>query len=95
MRESWETGRFWLNYAARKSWAFDYIYWHFLDERFLGPRGDVPERHWARSRVDLLTDEEREVMHRLVDIKVEEEKERILVDWEPEEAKRYLAQFLV
>ncbi|KAJ6436356.1 phosphotransferase family protein [Purpureocillium lavendulum] len=26
MRESWRTGRFWLNYAARKSWAFDAIY---------------------------------------------------------------------
>lgn len=25
MRESWSTGRFWLNYAARKSWAFDTI----------------------------------------------------------------------
>ncbi|KAK1991217.1 phosphotransferase [Colletotrichum falcatum] len=36
MRESWETGRFWLNYAARKSWAFDAVFWNFLDERFLG-----------------------------------------------------------
>ncbi|KAF6796983.1 phosphotransferase [Colletotrichum sojae] len=26
MRESWETGRFWLNYAARKSWAFDAVF---------------------------------------------------------------------
>lgn len=25
MRESWATGRFWLNYAARKSWTFDTI----------------------------------------------------------------------
>ncbi|CEJ93702.1 hypothetical protein VHEMI09275 [[Torrubiella] hemipterigena] len=35
MQESWLTGRFWLTYAARKSWAFDAIYWNFLDERFL------------------------------------------------------------
>ncbi|KAM0541935.1 hypothetical protein ACHAO7_010236 [Fusarium culmorum] len=27
IRESWSSGRFWLNYAARKSWAFDAIYW--------------------------------------------------------------------
>ncbi|KAK1598359.1 uncharacterized protein LY79DRAFT_666111 [Colletotrichum navitas] len=27
MRESWESGRFWLNYAARKSWAFDAVFW--------------------------------------------------------------------
>ncbi|KAG4290165.1 phosphotransferase [Fusarium proliferatum] len=38
MRESWATGRFWLNYAARKSWSFDAIYWKYLDERFFGKR---------------------------------------------------------
>ncbi len=43
MRESWKAGRFWLNYAARKSWAFDPICWHFLDKKFLGQRVDVPE----------------------------------------------------
>ena len=26
MRESWETGRFWVSYGARKSWAFDIAY---------------------------------------------------------------------
>ncbi|KAI6758076.1 hypothetical protein HG531_003901 [Fusarium graminearum] len=41
MRESWSSGRFWLNYAARKSWAFDTIYWQFLDERFFGPQEAV------------------------------------------------------
>jgi hypothetical protein len=41
MRESWETGRLWLNYAGRKSWAFDRIYWKYLDERrFFGSRGE-------------------------------------------------------
>ncbi|KAH9204559.1 hypothetical protein DL95DRAFT_273555, partial [Leptodontidium sp. 2 PMI_412] len=34
MQESWKTGRFWLNYAARKSWAFDAVFWTYLDERF-------------------------------------------------------------
>ncbi|KAK0713601.1 hypothetical protein B0T26DRAFT_753693 [Lasiosphaeria miniovina] len=48
MRESWETGRFWLNSAARSSVLFDYIYWAYLDERFFGPRKvstghEVPE----------------------------------------------------
>lgn len=38
MRESWETGRFWLTYAARRSWAFDALFWSFLDERFFGSR---------------------------------------------------------
>lgn len=34
MRESWETGRFWLSCAARKSWAFDALFWKFLNEKF-------------------------------------------------------------
>jgi hypothetical protein len=38
MLESWETGRFWLTYIARKSWAFEIIFWKYLDERFFGPR---------------------------------------------------------
>jgi hypothetical protein len=40
MRESWETGRFWLNYAAKNSWAFDTVFWKYLDEKFFwNPRG--------------------------------------------------------
>lgn len=45
MRESWETGRFRLNYAARKSWAFDTIFWKYLDERFLGSRQRDVSKH--------------------------------------------------
>ncbi|KAL3449099.1 hypothetical protein BJX65DRAFT_274061 [Aspergillus insuetus] len=36
MIKSWESGDFWLNYAARKSWAFDIIYWAKIDRRFFG-----------------------------------------------------------
>lgn len=32
MRDSWETGRFWFNYAARKSLDVDELYWHKLYE---------------------------------------------------------------
>ncbi|RDL31365.1 uncharacterized protein BP5553_09574 [Venustampulla echinocandica] len=96
MRESWQTGRFWLNYAARKSWAFDSIYWKVLDERFFGDRGDIPEYIWWQTRLDLLTDEERQAMDPFVERKMKEYKAgRILVDWDPEEAKEVLAQVLV
>ena len=45
MRESWETGRFWLNYPARKSCAFDTIFWKYLDKGFFGSRvGDVAKQ---------------------------------------------------
>ncbi|KFH43666.1 hypothetical protein ACRE_055790 [Hapsidospora chrysogenum ATCC 11550] len=39
MRRSWDTGDFWTAYAARKSWAFDGIFWRTLDERFFGDCG--------------------------------------------------------
>lgn len=95
MRESWTTGRFWLSYAARKSWAFDTIYWKYLDERFFGAReGDIPAEELWKTRVQLLRADERAAMESMVQTKMEESKERVLVEWEAEEAKRKLSAFL-
>ncbi|TVY39704.1 hypothetical protein LSUB1_G006866 [Lachnellula subtilissima] len=95
MRESWETGRFWLNYAARRSWAFDTIYWKYLDERFFGEREeDVPTDELWKTRVHLLSEEERAAMEPLVQTKIEESKNRILVEWDGEEAKKRLSSLL-
>lgn len=95
MRESWETGRFWLDYAARKSWAFDTIYWKYLDERFFGERQrDISKEYLWRTRVHLLSEEERAAMEPLVQAKMEEAKERVLVQWEAAEARRRLSSFL-
>ncbi|KAK0115602.1 hypothetical protein ONS95_000125 [Cadophora gregata] len=99
MRESWETGRFWVGYAARNSWAFDTVFWMFLDERFFGARdgvgdGEGSEDELWKARVHLLSEEEREGMERFVEWKMEDKKERILVDWEPEEARRKLGEVL-
>jgi hypothetical protein len=95
MRESWETGRFWLSYGARKSWAFDMAYWRFLDERFFGKRPDgvLKEDLW-KTRIDLLTDQERAAMEPFVERKLEEAKERVIVNWEPEEAQKRLSELL-
>ncbi|RBA14944.1 phosphotransferase [Fusarium proliferatum] len=96
MRESWATGRFWLNYAARKSWSFDAIYWKYLDERFFGKREqDTPVEELWKVRVELLTDAEREAMDVLVKTKVEESKVRVLVDWDAGKARQHLSAFLV
>ena len=95
MRESWETGRFWLNYAARKSWAFDSIYWKYLDEKFFGERDkDIPTQELWKTRVHLLTEAERAAMEPLVEIKMEESKERVLVEWGDAEAREWLSSFL-
>ncbi|KAK7697999.1 hypothetical protein SLS64_012986 [Diaporthe eres] len=96
MRQSWETGRFWLNYATRKGWAFDSIYWKFLDERFFGDRPtDVAKEEYWRSRIDLLTEKEREAMEPFVERKMNESKGRVFVDeWDEEEVQRRFAEVL-
>ncbi|QPH19961.1 hypothetical protein C2857_005258 [Epichloe festucae Fl1] len=66
MQESWVTGRFWLNYAARKSWAFDTIYWKYLDKRFFGEREDIPIEQLWKTRVQLLNNEELAAMEPLL-----------------------------
>ncbi|QPC78169.1 hypothetical protein HYE68_008921 [Fusarium pseudograminearum] len=95
MRESWSSGRLWLNYAARKSWAFDAIYWKFLDERFFGPRDEInQEDSYWRARVHLLREKGRQDMERFMVKKMDEIKERILVDWDPTAAKDLLSRTL-
>lgn len=83
MQQSWESGHFWVTYAARKNFAFDAIFWQKLDCRFFGPSG-VPEGNRWKQRVDLLDEEEKYYMEELVNQKFEHMKERVLA-WEPNE----------
>ncbi|KID99301.1 phosphotransferase family protein, partial [Metarhizium majus ARSEF 297] len=49
MRDSWEKQTWMLNYAARKSWAFDFIWWKFSDEKYCGSNAqhqDSGPRTW-------------------------------------------------
>ncbi|KAI9150041.1 hypothetical protein HJFPF1_09794 [Paramyrothecium foliicola] len=95
MQESWDTGRFWLNYGARKCWAFDMVYWRFLDERFFGKRpSDTAQDDLWKTRVHLLTDEEREAMEPFVQRKLKDSEERIIVGWDPVEARVRFNEFL-
>ncbi|KAH8653605.1 hypothetical protein BX600DRAFT_515868 [Xylariales sp. PMI_506] len=95
MRESWETGRFWLNYAAKKSWAFDAVFWTFLDERFFGGRdaGTLDKDLW-NARLHLLSEEERCAMEPFVTWKMNGSRERILVNWDPAEAEQKLSELM-
>lgn len=95
MRESWSTGRFWLSYGARKSWAFDMVFWRYLDERFFGARTEgVPDEGLWRTRVHLLTEEERDAMEPFVAKKMGEMKERKIVHWEESDARQRLEDLL-
>lgn len=68
MRESWDNGGFWVSYAARRSWAFDVIYWAKIDRRFFG-EGSLEDR------IGLLTVEERDGMEGFVRKKLAEKEE--------------------
>src|SRR6187402_2695561 len=71
MRQSWKTGRFWLTYAGRKSWAIDAIYWKYLDERFLGRReAHIEENELWKTRAHLLSEGARNEMEPSVERKV-------------------------
>ncbi|KAH7197886.1 phosphotransferase [Fusarium flagelliforme] len=96
MRESWQTARFFLSYAARKSWAFDAMYWNFLDERFFGDRdASVTKDDLWKTRVHLLSEEVREAIEPFVKKKkIEEGRERKIMEWDEEEAKKRFSQLL-
>jgi hypothetical protein len=83
MRQSWDSGDFWVMYAARKSFAFDAVFWTYLDTRFFGAVDGVEGNEWER-RAGLLDREELVEIDGFVDQKVDEMKTRALV-WEPEE----------
>ena len=60
MRDSWDTGRFWFNYAARKSFDVDAIYWAAL--------------HKGGWRVDVLDDKVQADIERFIQTKMEQQK---------------------
>ncbi|RSL38412.1 hypothetical protein CEP53_014892 [Fusarium sp. AF-6] len=59
MRESWRSGRFWFNYAARKSFELDAIYWAVLHDG-----GDAD--------MELLNDKVRREMEPFIEKKMEQ-----------------------
>lgn len=81
IRRSWETGDFWTAYAARKSWAFDGIFWRALDERFFGDCGSESTMERLRLRLRLLPTEQAAAMEEFVERKMREKEEGTLIDW--------------
>ncbi|KAJ5627468.1 hypothetical protein N7528_004895 [Penicillium herquei] len=81
MRESWDSGDFWIVYAMMRNFAFDSVYWCKIDQRFYGPTENI-EDAW-RQRLDLLDDTEKEEMEMLVAQKLKEMDTRVLA-WDPD-----------
>lgn len=71
MEQSWESGDFWVTYAARKNFAFDAVFWKSLDSRFFGPATSAEDDRW-KERLELLTEDERANMEEIVEKKLDE-----------------------
>lgn len=84
MRDSWANGDFWTVYAARKSFAFDSVYWKKLDPRFFGSEAEATSGEIWEKRLDLLDEQIRTAMELFVDKKMAESQTRELA-WEPDE----------
>lgn len=91
MRKSWEQKTWMINYAARNSWAFDFIFWRYLDGAYFG-ENESGDYH---ARVELLAKEEIEAMEALVVMKMEEVADRVLVQWNHDDAVARLAKVMV
>ena len=76
MRQSWESGDFWIAYAARNNFAFDAIYWEKIDQRFFGSTACPSEDAWKQS-VDLLVPAGMDEMERYVTLKGEDMKSQV------------------
>ncbi|KAF5599326.1 aromatic-amino-acid decarboxylase [Fusarium pseudocircinatum] len=81
MRESWQTGPFFLSYAAHERFFGD------LDPGVV--KGDL-----CTTRIDLLSDGERTAMEPFVQRKMTEGKERRIVEWDETEARKRFSELL-
>ncbi|KAF7715954.1 Uncharacterized protein PECH_004623 [Penicillium ucsense] len=90
MRQSWDTGDFWIAYACQHSFAFDLIYWEKIDPRFFGATSD-PESAW-KARMALLSKEELDEMESLVEKKMQEMHTRVLA-WDCDGLTGFLSTY--
>jgi hypothetical protein len=86
MREDWESGAFWISYAARKPYSFEPMFWKKIDEKFFGPN----RTGGYEARLSLLPESARRKIEWLVKQKMKENQDYRLVDWTPDSAKAYL-----
>ncbi|KAJ5107429.1 Aminoglycoside phosphotransferase [Penicillium angulare] len=91
MRGSWESGNFWIVYAARNNFAFDWIYWMKIDQRAFGPTSSDPSDAW-KERLDILAAEEKEHLDECVKLKLKEMETRDHLTWDPDDYTREYLQ---
>ncbi|KAF4975446.1 hypothetical protein FZEAL_7766 [Fusarium zealandicum] len=91
MRTSWESKSWMIRYAARNSWAFDFLFWRYLDPRYFGENEDA-DHH---ARLDLLSQQQIDAMEPFVKSKMEQDKEKVRIEWNDEDAKAELSKVML
>ncbi|KAK0384725.1 hypothetical protein NLU13_7203 [Sarocladium strictum] len=91
MRESWEKRTWLVNYAARKSWAFDFIWWRYLDESYFGPNDNQD----YQARLDCLSEPQRNAMDSFVTLKMEDSRSQESRAWADKDARDRLHALLI
>lgn len=91
MRHGWHKQTWLINYAARKSWAFDFTWWKFLEETYSGPN----ENQDCQARLEHLSETQRRATESVVARKIEESGNRQIIGWGGEDAADRLAEIAV
>ncbi|CAI7589280.1 unnamed protein product [Penicillium bialowiezense] len=84
MKQSWESGDFWIVYAATHSFAVDAIYWAMIDKRFFGPTSTKDICAKWKERLHLLDAAELALMEEYVELKLSQMETRALA-WDPDQ----------
>ena len=79
-----------VNYAARDSWAFDFVWWKFLDEQYFGENEDQD----YRARLHLISGAQKAAMDSLVISKAEERSHRKMFEWDDDLAAAQVIKLL-
>ncbi|KAB8343061.1 hypothetical protein FH972_022655 [Carpinus fangiana] len=88
MRQSWDTGDFWIDYMVRRPWAFDTIYWREIDKRFFDVKEGASLDDVLDARKELAGDQVREKMRDCILDKVDhhnrmhDDRTTCCFDWE-------------
>ncbi|KAI0165358.1 phosphotransferase family protein [Hypoxylon sp. FL1284] len=90
MRESWEKRTWMISYAARKSWAFDFLWWKYVDESYFGQNQDQDHK----ARLELFSEPQKRVMESFVARKIEDQSNKEMIKWEDRVSAEYLKRWL-
>ena len=91
MRTSCTTKAWMRNYAARRSWAFDFLWWKHLDEEFFRPNEDQDHK----ARLATLSEAQRDAMEVLLEEKLKENEDTEIFTSGKGAAVAHLAKYLV